>query len=268
MTFAGVVKRQPQRAQDACSFVSPGGSTPLARTTSSEWLEQADTRDLKSRAFGREGSTPFSDTSIPKTDFRCRSLAWRNGRRPALRTPCPKGRGGSSPFASTPEKANGSAIQLAEPFIAEPVPKRRVPPSARFHDTASGFPVKPLDESSNVCILGACVARFIDTGPVSHPTAYIIARADLPRGFAAAQIAHAAGAQAPHPPETHVVILEAPDEPRLRALACKLAAAQIAHTVVEEVDPPYTGQATAIGCALVNDRRPVRKVVSNLPLLR
>ena len=64
------------------------------------------------------------------------------------------------------------------------------------------------------------------------------------------------------------MILEAADEPRLRMLASRLAAAQIAHTVVEEVDPPYTGQATAIGCALVSDRRPVRKVVSSLPLLR
>lgn len=121
-----------------------------------------------------------------------------------------------------------------------------------------------------MCILKACVARIINAGPPAgiHPTAYIIARADLPRGFAAAQIAHAAGAQAPHPPETHVVLLQAPDEPRLRALARKLAEARVDHTLIEEVDPPYTGQATAIGCALVNDRRPVRKVVSELPLYR
>ncbi|HAA04359.1 MAG TPA: hypothetical protein DCE18_13520 [Syntrophobacteraceae bacterium] len=131
--------------------------------------------------------------------------------------------------------------------------------------------VKPhegLDGETNVCILGTCVARSIDTGPCLHPTAYIITRADLPKGFAAAQIAHAAGAQAPHPPETHVVILQAPDEPRLRALARRLADAQVAHTLIEEVDLPYTGQATAIGCAPVNDRRPVRKVVSELPLYR
>lgn len=80
MTFAGVVKWQPQRAQNACSFVSPGGSTPLARTVftlylpcicrvAPEWLERADTRDLKSRAFGREGSTPFSGTIDTENRF-------------------------------------------------------------------------------------------------------------------------------------------------------------------------------------------------------
>ena len=92
-------------------------------------------------------------------------------------------------------------------------------------------------------------------------------RSDLPRGFQAAQVAHAAGSFGLHPPETHVVVLSVPDERTLRDLSKRLDVAGVDHKLVVECDVPFDGQATCIGCGLVYDRRPVRKVVSNLPLL-
>jgi hypothetical protein len=95
-----------------------------------------------------------------------------------------------------------------------------------------------------------------------------VIRCDLPRGVQAAQVAHAAGAFGPHPPETHVVILAVPDESTLKALSTKMAAAGLPHKLVDEPDEPWGGQAMAIGCSLTSDRTQVRKVVSQLPLLR
>lgn len=80
-------------------------------------------------------------------------------------------------------------------------------------------------------------------------------------------MAHAAGSYGRHPPETYVVVLSVADEPSLREVAVKLAQAGVEHEVIVEVDPPWTGQATCIGCGLVRDRSPVRKVVRKLPLL-
>jgi hypothetical protein len=80
-------------------------------------------------------------------------------------------------------------------------------------------------------------------------------------------VAHAAGSFGQHPPETYVVVLSVPDEASLRALSRRLDVAGVDHKLVVEVDVPFDGQATCIGCSLVHDRRPVRKVVSNLPLL-
>ena len=93
-------------------------------------------------------------------------------------------------------------------------------------------------------------------------------RSDLPRGVQAAQVAHAAGAYGPHPPETHVVVLAVPDEPSLSKLADRMVAAGIPHRLVDEPDEPWNGQSMAIGCELLTDRSRVRKVVSQLPLLR
>jgi hypothetical protein len=81
-------------------------------------------------------------------------------------------------------------------------------------------------------------------------------------------VAHAAGSWGKHPPETHVVVLSVSDESALRDLSRKLDVAGVEHEVVVEVDPPFAGQATCIGCSLVRDRRPVRKAVASLPLLR
>lgn len=101
------------------------------------------------------------------------------------------------------------------------------------------------------------------------PTQYIIVRRDLPLGHLAAQVAHAAGSGSErHPPETHVVVLAVKNEAELREVAGRLAGHGIGHTLVEESDAPYEGQAMSIGIELVEDRTAVRKEVSSLPLLR
>lgn len=96
----------------------------------------------------------------------------------------------------------------------------------------------------------------------------MVVRRDLPLGLLASFVAHAAGHYGPHPPGTHVVILGVADETHLMAVANRLANAGIAHTVEVEDDAPYAGQRMAIGLALVQDRQPVRKLLSQLPLLR
>lgn len=63
-------------------------------------------------------------------------------------------------------------------------------------------------------------------------------------------------------------MLAVPGEGALREVSCKLAAAGCKHRLVAEPDAPWSGQAMALGCDLLTDRTRVRKVVSNLPLLR
>lgn len=65
-----------------------------------------------------------------------------------------------------------------------------------------------------------------------------------------------------------MVILAVLGEADLKAVASKMASAGIEHRLVDEPDAPWDGQAMAIGCGLLNDRSRVRKVVSQLPLLR
>lgn len=85
----------------------------------------------------------------------------------------------------------------------------------------------------------------------------------------AAQVAHAAGAGSErHPPEAHVVVLAARDETHLRSISQRLLEMEVAQTLVQEVDPPYNGQAMSIGLELVRDRRSVNQALSSLPLLR
>jgi hypothetical protein len=97
----------------------------------------------------------------------------------------------------------------------------------------------------------------------------VIVRKDLPLGHLASQVAHAAGEGSErHPDGVHVVVLAARDEAHLREVATRLAEAGVARTVIEETDDPYRGQVMSIGCELVSDRAPLRKVLSSLPLLR
>lgn len=85
----------------------------------------------------------------------------------------------------------------------------------------------------------------------------------------AAQVAHAAGSGSErHPPEVHVVVLSVQTEEELLAVSARLVDAEVAQTLVTEVDAPYSGQAMAIGCELVRSRAPLRAVLSSLPLLR
>lgn len=100
-------------------------------------------------------------------------------------------------------------------------------------------------------------------------THYIVVRADLPHGFQAAQICHAAGESSPGdlPKATNAVVLSVPTEADLMDVAAKLTAAGIAHVLIEEPDAPWSGAVTAIGLHPVVDRLAVRKVLQKLPLL-
>lgn len=100
-------------------------------------------------------------------------------------------------------------------------------------------------------------------------THYVIVRADLPIGFLAAQVVHAAGESSPGrlPEGTNAVVLAVPNEAALRAMAERLAAASVAHVVVHEPDAPWNGQMTAIGLFPVSNRGRLRPILSALPLL-
>jgi peptidyl-tRNA hydrolase len=100
-------------------------------------------------------------------------------------------------------------------------------------------------------------------------THYVIVRADLPIGFLAAQVVHAAGESSPGrlPEGTNAVVLAVPNEAALRAMAERLAAASVAHVVVHEPDAPWNGQMTAIGLFPVSNRGRLRPMLSALPLL-
>lgn len=82
--------------------------------------------------------------------------------------------------------------------------------------------------------------------PITH---YVIVRADLPRGFQAAQIVHAAGYSASPdlPSDAFAVVLSTASECELVSLSRRLTVHGIEHVLVTEIDSPYCGAATAIG---------------------
>lgn len=94
-------------------------------------------------------------------------------------------------------------------------------------------------------------------------------RRDLPLGFLAAQVVHAAGEsiENPLPPGTNAVVLSVENEHHLHQIADELAALRAPYVKICEVDPPFSGQATAIGVSPVADRKTLKKVISKLPLL-
>jgi peptidyl-tRNA hydrolase len=102
--------------------------------------------------------------------------------------------------------------------------------------------------------------------PLTH---YVIVRSDLPLGFLASQVCHAAGESSPGnlPHSTNAVVLAVPDESTLREYSARLERAGVEHRLICEPDAPWLGQATAIGLAPVADRRPLRAILSSLPLL-
>ncbi len=65
-------------------------------------------------------------------------------------------------------------------------------------------------------------------------------------------------------PGTIAVALHARDQGHLAELAAKLTAAGLAHHIVEECD----GEMMSIGLEPTTDRAAVRKVLSQLPLVR
>ena len=101
--------------------------------------------------------------------------------------------------------------------------------------------------------------------PICH---YVIVRSDLPLGILAAHIIHAAGQSSPGnlSDGTFAVALESRDEDSLLALYTRLVKAQIACILVRESDPPYTGQAMAIG-VFPKEKRSLKKALSSCRLL-
>lgn len=99
----------------------------------------------------------------------------------------------------------------------------------------------------------------------------MIVRSDLPLGFLAAQVVHAAGESAAPlgklDPGTNAVVLAVPDESTLAALGARLAAAGVWHAAIYEPDAPWLGALTAIGLAPQADRAALRPLLSSLPLL-
>ena len=99
---------------------------------------------------------------------------------------------------------------------------------------------------------------------------YILIRDDLPKGVQIAQTAHAAGESAggPLPDGTIVVALAVPTEASLRALAEAFGKASLSYKLIIENAGTYADQAMAIGVTPTVDRASIRKVTSNLPLIR
>ena len=95
-------------------------------------------------------------------------------------------------------------------------------------------------------------------------------RSDLPVGFLAAQVVHAAGESSPGnlDPGTNAVVLAVASEPELIAVAERLRNAAVPHVAVCEPDAPWNGAMTAIGVAPVRDRAPLKRILAKLPLLR
>jgi peptidyl-tRNA hydrolase len=99
---------------------------------------------------------------------------------------------------------------------------------------------------------------------------YVIVRSDLPHGFMAGQIVHAAGESSPGnlPEGTFAIVLAVPDIKGLVALKRDLDEAGIPHKLICEPDLPYNGAPTCIGIVPTQDRRVVRRVLGRLPLLK
>lgn len=85
-----------------------------------------------------------------------------------------------------------------------------------------------------------------------------------------AQITHAAGESVAEevPIGTNAVVLSVKDEFELRQISKQLSAKAIKHILIQEIDPPYDGQATAIGVSPIAERNEIRKVLSKLALLK
>ena len=96
----------------------------------------------------------------------------------------------------------------------------------------------------------------------------MIVRSDLPIGFLAAQIVHAAGESSIANLEsgTNAVVLSVRTEAALSLIARQLQKRGIPHVAIHEPDPPYCGALTAIGLVPVRDRSAVKPVLAKLSL--
>lgn len=83
-----------------------------------------------------------------------------------------------------------------------------------------------------------------------------------------AQCVHAAGESSPGDIQegTYAVCLGVNSEDELLSLIPKLDAAGVAYKLIRESDPPYNGQATAIGIVPTTDRKMLKPILGNLKL--
>ena len=96
----------------------------------------------------------------------------------------------------------------------------------------------------------------------------MIVREDLPKGFLAAHVAHAAGESGPAPPGSIAVVLGVPNEAELLAINARFTARGVEHVLIREDAGVYSGQATAIGVRPTLDRALVGRTVSSLRLVQ
>lgn len=92
----------------------------------------------------------------------------------------------------------------------------------------------------------------------------------MPLGNLAAQVVHAAGESSPGnlPKDTRAVVLAAPTEKALLRAHQRLSKRSIPHILIREPDAPFNNAATALGVFPVRDRRPVRRALDKLKLLK
>lgn len=128
-------------------------------------------------------------------------------------------------------------------------------------------PTPKFDQEEIPCILAFALANPADVLDHNPLTRYVVVRRDLPHGLQAAQIVHAAGESASQrlPPGTFAIVLSVEGPSELEAQA-RLGARNVRHTLIRENDPPYSGQATAIGVEPAH-RSVLRRHFSALPLL-
>ena len=114
-------------------------------------------------------------------------------------------------------------------------------------------------------ILLTCIAN----NPVQYLTHYCVVRSDLPFGAQAAQLIHAAGQSASGLASegSYAIALHVPNETELRRLAVRLELAGIERALIKESDPPYAGQAMALGIRPM-DRARLKPFLSSYPLAR
>lgn len=121
-------------------------------------------------------------------------------------------------------------------------------------------PASPAKESATTAI------KYVPS-PLKH---YVLFRADLPPGFAAAQVIHAAGESAHLGTElpaegTYAYAIHVKDEADLLARAARLEKRGVPHVIIREPDAPWCGQATALGIMPTRDNAAIRSITSDLP---
>ncbi len=70
------------------------------------------------------------------------------------------------------------------------------------------------------------------------------------------------------PPNTHIVILQTPDEATMAAYETKLMMSGLRFRAIREPDAPYNGQLMAIGIEPQVRSKLIRKILGGLPLLK